>query len=283
MGDQYINHDIRSLNGKYLIMPPWKAGQEGWQNLTIPNVNLDGGDTAQQYPINTRFVDFDRTHYYGYVNSRGEASVKANIGLMNQNKLETVGFGTVAGVAGDTTVSILNTDLDDDTAAAANAYAGGYFMPRTNPYSDYRIISNTIYNGGAVGTSEMDIVIENGLTAAVAASVAGCYLNKNMFTKMRHQWGGAAAYRLQVVGVTLIDPTASTYQWVQTWGPIHIPGDEKMGSANLLQVAWFHIDGSLAAGSEAEWSTTSQKQYAGDAIGDTTGGMTWHINLRLNR
>lgn len=278
-----INHDIRSVNGKYLMMPPWKEAQAGWGNLAIPNVYLDGGDTAQQYPVNTYYRDFDRTHIYGYCYSRGNTDVKANIGLMNQGVLETVTWGTVAGAVGDTTVSILENTLSDEGDAEPNIFAGGYFMPRVNPYSCYRIISNTAHDGGAVGATEMDMVIEDGLTNIIAAGTGSCYLNRNQFVKMRHQWGGAAAYRLQVVGVTLIDPTASTWQWVQTWGPCHMPGDEKMGSANNLCVAWFHIDGGLIAGTGAEWSTTVQKQYAGDAIGDFSGGMTWHINLRLNR
>jgi len=278
-----INHDIRSVNGKYLVMPPWKEAQEGWGNLAIPNVYLDGGDTAQQYPVNTKFVDFDRTHIYGYCNSRGESTVKANVGLFNMCKLETVGFSTVAGAVGDTTVAILSGDLDDETAAAVNIFAGGYFMPRTNPYSCYRIISNTIYTGGTVGTSEMDIVIENGLTAIVAASVASCYLIRNPYVKMRHQWGATASCRKQVVGVTLVDPTASTYQWVQTWGPCALPSDETMGTADWLQSAYFNSDGSIQAGSSVSLSTTNQPQYAGDCMGDTSDGMTWFVALRLER
>ena len=277
-----VNHDIRSVNGKYIMMPPWKEGQAGWGNLSIPNTTLDGGDTAQQYPVNAKFVDFDRTHIYGYCNSRGEASVKANIGLFNQNKLETVGFSATAGAVGDTLVGVVGGDLDDNTSAAANIFAGGYFMPRTNPYSCYRVVKNTAYLSGRVAT-EMDLTIEDGLTAIVAASVASCFLNRNPYTKMRHQWGGAAAYRLQVVGVTLIDPTASTYQWVQTWGPVHIPGNENPGSANSLQQAYFHIDGSVGGGTQGDIDATFQPQLAGYVIGDTSGGMTWFTHIMLER
>jgi len=282
-GGNYVNHDIRSNNGKYIVMPPYKAGQDGWGNLKIPNVCLDGGDIAMQYPVNTKFVDFDRTHIYGYCYSRGEATVKANIGLMNQSVKETVTWGATAGVAGDTLVSIDGTTLDDETTADANIFAGGYLMPRTNPYSDYRIISNTSYIGGSVSATEMDIVIENGLTAAVVAAVASCYLDRNPFAKMRHQWGATAECRRSVVGVTLIDPTASTYQWVQTWGPIHMPSDEQMGSADWLQSAYFNSDGSIQAGSSVDLSSTRQDQYAGYAIGSTTSAMTWFLCLQLER
>jgi len=275
-----IVHTLIAVAGKYIVMPPHKEGQSGWGNMAEPNPQLAGGDSSMLYPVNTKFVDFDRTFIYGYCNTRDTADVKANIGLFNMCKKETIGFGSVAGVAGDTLVGVVGGDLDYETEAAADIFAGGYFMPRTNPYSCYRIVSNTAYLSGRVST-EMDLTLETGLTAAVAEDVASCFLDRNQYVKMRHAWAGV--YREQVVGVTLINPTVSTYQWVQTWGPCHIPGNESPGSANSLQAAWFHIDGSVGGGVQGDIDETFQPQLAGYVIGDTTGGMTWFTHIMLER
>ncbi|KKN29854.1 hypothetical protein LCGC14_0839830 [marine sediment metagenome] len=274
-----INHDIRSVNGKYLIMPPWKEGQSGWGNLSVPNVCAAGGDTAQQYPVNAKFVNFDRRFIYGYCTAVYTTN-KANVGMFNGAVKELVTFGSIAGAAGDTLVSIDGTTLDVETTAAANVFAGGYFMPRTNPYSDYRIISNTTYIGGSVSATEMDIVIEDGLTEAVTAAQASCFLDKNPYQMLVQNWAGGRDYE-SVVGVTLIDPTVSTWQWIQVSGPVHVPSDENMGASANLRCAWWHIDGSVRAGAGYDETTSQQQQYAGYCIGDTTSSdvMSWFIML----
>lgn len=279
MPSNYVNHDIRSNNGKYILMPPYKAGQEGWGNLKIPNVYTAGGDTAALYPVGTKFVDFDRDFIYGYQYGEFNTTTKANIGLFNWAEDEIITWGATAGVAGDTLVGILASTLDIETTAAANIFAGGYLMPRTNPYSCYRIVSNTAYNDGRV-TGEMDIVLETGLTAAVTASQASGFLNKNPYVKMYKSWAGGAE-NTSVIGVTLIDPTDSTYQWVQTRGPVYVPGDEQMGSADNLRVAYWHKDGSIRAGTGPTWSATQQQQYAGYCIPNTgtTPLMSWLLMM----
>lgn len=274
------DYDIQVQNGRYLILPPWKEGQSGWGNRNRPNVHAAGGDSSQIYPVNTKFVDFDRRFIYGYQSGEFNTTTKANIGLFNSNVKEAITWGATAGVAEDTLVGILASSLDVETTAAANIFAGGYLMPRTNPYSDYRIVSNTAYNGGRV-SGEMDIVIEeDGLVAAVAASVANCFLDKNPYTAMYKNWAGGRDYE-SVIGVTLIDPTDSTYQWVQVSGPVHVPGDEQMGSAANLRVAFWHIDGSIRAATGPLWSATQQQQYAGYCIGDTTSSpvMSWLLMM----
>ena len=52
---------IMADQGRYVIMPPWKEGQSGWGNLAFPNVHSAGGEAVMLYPVNTKYVDFDRT------------------------------------------------------------------------------------------------------------------------------------------------------------------------------------------------------------------------------
>lgn len=273
-----VIHSLVAKDGQYICMPPWKGGQSGWGNLSHPDVTYPGGDAQMLWPINTKFVDFDRTFIYGYCSTRSNTDIKANIGLFNYSKKEIVAVGAVAGAIGDKIIGV--DGLDNDTAAVANAFAGGYFMPRVNPYSDYRIIESTAFDGGRTA-DEMDLTLSNGLTCALALDTANCYLDKNPYVAMRHQWYGSS--RMQVVGVTLINSVTSTYQWVQTWGPCHMPSDEQMGSAASLQMGMFAIDGSIHSGTGGDWSTTHHLQVAGYAIGNTTDAMTWFIHLQLER
>ena len=231
------------------------------------------------YPINTKFVDFDRTFIYGYVYGVvNPASVKANIGLANNNIREVITWGATAGAISDTLLGILASTLDVETTAAANVFAGGYVMPRTNPYSDYRVISNTAYDDGRV-SGEMDILIEDdGLTAIVAASVASCFLDRNPYTRLYSRWGGADEYE-RFMGVTLIAPTASTYQWIQSWGPVHMPSDEQIGTGTYEGTAFFAGDGSLLGPNGSR-----ENQQIGHAIGDSDGGVTtWFVQLQIER
>lgn len=275
-----IVQSLVAIEGKYVVMPPWKEGQSGWGNIARPNVHKAGGDSSMVYPINTKFVDFDRTFIYGYMHTKDAAAVKSNVGLCNLSLVETITWGATAGVAGDILVGILASTLDSETAAAADIFAGGYLMPRTNPYSNYRIVKNTAYNGGRV-SGEMDITIEDdGLVAAVIASVASCFLDRNPYVKLCSSWAAGREY-VSWMGVTLIDPTASTYQWVQTWGPVHMPSDEVLGSENNYREARFAIDGSIL-GITATFIPHQRAGYAIPSSGTGTA-MVWLIQLQLER
>lgn len=272
----YINHDIRSVNGKFILMPPWKEGQSGWGNLGIPNPLSAGGDTAQKYPVNTRFVDFDREWLYGYTES-ASSSAKANLGLFNTNVEEVVTMGSTAGAINDTRISILTNTLDSETTAAANIFAGGYFMPRTNPYANYRIVSNSAYNLGTESTSHMDVIIEEpGLSAVTTASQASCMLDRNPYTALRCEWA-AGNSSMSVVGVTLILPIASTYQWVQVVGPCMLMGDEAAGKAAYLRTIWWHIDGSVVATGQGTHTDSHQPVVAGYLLDTTSSSYCWFV------
>lgn len=271
-GGNYVNHDIRSNNGKYILMPPYKAGQSGWGNIAIPNVQEAGGDTTALYPINTKFVDFDRTFIYGYTATKYNAAVKSNLGMWNENTpIVNCTWGGTAGVASDTVCPFLTSSLTGHTTVVVNHFAGGYMMPRTSgiAYGGYRIVSNTVFAGGADATTETDFVIEEpGLQAAVTADAAYCHLSRNPYTAMRSNWLGPNTFRYSSVsGVTLIDPTASTYQWVQTWGPIQMLGDENAGKTVYSRVQYFAWDGTLLAAAGIDFGgTATQNQLAGTLL-----------------
>lgn len=280
----YINHDIRSFNGRYIQMPGWFSGEPDtvWGNLRIPNpcANSSIGDVNQLYPIGTKFVDFERTFFYGFVNDVGTAN-KANIGMFNKNEQDTCTWGATAGIKGDEVVGILASTLDVDTTPAVDFFAGGWFMPRTNPYGSYRVLASTTETGGRT-SGEVDLTLDRGLIEAVTASVASCFLNRNEYKKLSQQWG-LGLYYATCPGVTLVDPIASTWQWVQSWGPCYVvPMNEEIGAVNQAHQCYFHIDGSVTL---ITVSPTQSNQIAGYMLpssGSSTSS-TWLIKLQVDR
>lgn len=270
---------IAHHNAKYVMLPVWVRGQEAFWRSGIPNphANSSIGDTVQQWPLGTKFVDGDRVFFYGYTSLVYTAN-KANVGMFNLNIDDAVTFGATSGVKGDEAVGIIASGLSEDTTPLVDAFAGGWFMPRTNPYSSYRVIGSSL--SGATVSGEVDLYLDHGLIEAVSGSVANCYVAKTEFGKMYQHWAGGLNY-VTCVGVTLIDPIASTWQWVQSWGPCYVvPYNDEIGGAVSKFLAAFHIDGSVRL-----HSSMADLQIAGymipNRISSTTA--TWLIRLQVNR
>lgn len=277
-----VNHDIRSNSGRYIQMPVWHAGEpeSTWGKLAIPNphANSSVGDTSQLYPHGTKFVDGDRTFYYGYMNTVYTGN-KANLGCFNLNEQDTFTWGATAGVAGDTKVGILASTLDVDTTPAEDFFAGGWMMPRTNPYSSYRVIKSSLVDNTVVG--EVDLWLDHGLVEAVTASQASCFLNRSEWTKLAQHWAGGINYAT-CPGVTLIDPIAGTWQWLQTWGPCYVvPYNEEIGAVALAHTCFFHIDGTIRL---ITLTPTASQQIAGYMYPSSGSGFgsTWLIRLQIS-
>jgi len=266
-------------------MPPWISGEPDnvWGKLAIPNpqANSSVGDVAQGYPHGTKFVDGDRTFFYAYTTVVYTAN-KANLCMFNISKSNTVTLGATAGVAGDTVIGILASTLDDDTTPDADYYAGGYFMPRTNPYSCYRVLKSTTYTGGRT-SGDVDLTLDRGLIEAVTASQASCFLNRSEFKNIAQDWaGGSYGTYATSPGVTLIDPVASTWQWIQAWGPCYVvPYNEEIGTSGNFDCVT-HIDGTIKVETRASGAF---HQRVGNLINFATSSSTssWFIRLQINK
>jgi hypothetical protein len=281
-----VNHDLRCVNGRYIQMPVWISGEssaEIWGNLDIPNphANSSVGDTTQKYPIGTKFVDGDRTFFYGYMHTVYTAT-KANIGVFNMNEANDCTFSATAGVAGDTIVGVVASTLDVSTTPSVDDYAGGWFMPRTNPYSSYRVLHSTTATGGRT-SGDVDLTIDFGLIEAVEASQGNCFLNMSEYSKLQQDWAGGAMGAIATCpGVTLIDPIASTYQWVQAWGPCYVvPYNDEIGAAGNRD-AFFHIDGSIKVETRASGAMSQRAGYMLNCA-STSNTATWLIKLQIDK
>jgi hypothetical protein len=83
-------------------------------------------------------------------------------------------------------------------------------------------------------------------------------------------------------GVTLIDPIATTWQWVQSWGPCYVvPYNEEIGAVVNAHACVFHQDGTIKVQTK---TTTAANQLAGYLLNDSGSGSTssWLIRLQVN-
>lgn len=280
-----VNQNIRQHNGKYMQMPVWFSGEPDnvWGNLDHPNPHArsSAGDTTQLYPVGAKFVDGDRVFFYGYVHTVYTAN-KANLCMFNISQADAITWGATAGVAGDTVVGILASTLDVSQTPVRDYYAGGWLLPRTNPYSSYRILASTTATGART-SGEVDLTIDYGLVEAVTASQGSCFLNTSEYKKLCQDWAGGSygAYATSP-GVTLIDPIASTWQWIQAWGPCYVvPYNEEIGTAGNFDCVT-HIDGTIKVETRADGAF---HQRVGNLLNFATSSNTssWLIRLQINK
>ena len=275
MSKKIINHDIRSVNGKHIELPCWKGGEDDVvRELAIPDVYVTS--TTQKYPIGTKFVDDDRVFHYGYLHTDEDVGgARAGQGLGNLNECKSTTTDAVEHAIGATAITI------EDTASTVNEWAGGFFCPMSSPYGiTYRVLSNTVQDG-----EHSILTLERGLVVAVAASTADCRLNANQYSKLLTTRASGRHY-VSFMGCSPIQPVASSYQWVQTWGPCNVMGgDEIPGSENGLRMGQFNIDGTLVWDAWAGQSANQGHQLAGYVINSTGTGTTasWFIYLMVAR
>ena len=281
-----VERDLRAKDGKYLILPPWFSGEpeDAWLYGTHPNPQARSsvGDVAQLYPVGTEFIDGLRAFFYGYVASVYTAN-KANIGMFNKKEsgtdTGTLTWGATAGVAGDTVVGVLASGLTD-TTPNQDDFADGWLMPRTNPYSCYRILKSSV--SGSLVSGEVSLTLDRGLIEAVSASQGSCFINFSEWKGLSQQWAGGIDYAT-CPGVTLIDPIASTWQWVQSWGPCYVvPYNEEIGAVVNVHGCVFHIDGTIRVETR---TTTAFRQLAGYLLNSSSSSSTssWLIRLQIQK
>ena len=77
-----VIHSLVQKDGKYIVLPSWVSGDTKYGNLAHPNplANSGVGDTQQQYPHGTKFVNGIRTFFYGKCGNVATAGY-ANLGL----------------------------------------------------------------------------------------------------------------------------------------------------------------------------------------------------------
>lgn len=220
MAKTLVLHKLMNKDGKCIILPAWKGGQEGITNLDIPD-DIGDIDAIQKYPVGTKLLDGERVFYYAKASDVGVT--KTDYGVKNGYR-QHIAYAAVAAAAaiGDKTlvIDIANTDgVDKDGAIAANELAGGFVVIFGHDDDAHvcRILENTVMTAALIsaGTPEMTLTLADEINATLVADAdhAEC---------MAH-WALGCEYNTNneepVVGVAHKKVTADYWFWLQTWGP----------------------------------------------------------------
>lgn len=257
-----LNHNIRSRDGKTIVMPAYKGGQTGWGNLSLPNAYVF--DTVQKYPIGTKFVDDDRIFRYCFSTSgitRGRAGAAYGAFAVGGGTTQESATIAAAAAAGATTI----THTVQGTVVVANEFAGGYVICSGAAKSIYRIVSHT----GASASSTITITLDRAIITAIGAA-ENIQLVKDQYAEVRGLSGGTDQGWGSFVAVPAHTVAAGRYFWGQTWGPASLALVDNYGQSINERAMFFNIDGTVEKGQ----ATSYLFQYAGFLLPYTGPGPT---------
>lgn len=220
-----IIHSLISNNGKYIKMPAWFDGQQGWGNLAIPSPYEE--EVYAKYPISTKFVDGDRTfHYIQHGNALTRGRVCAS---WNAYSTPTSGDGTTRETATIAAAAVIDattiTCTDQGTITVANLFAGGYAMIYWE-FLCLRIESSTIEDT----SGQFTVTFDNPLPVAIA-STSNVSLYRQKYADVRYLSSGAHMDFGSGVAVPPYTRTDAYYSWGQTWGPCGLAGTDNIGGS----------------------------------------------------
>lgn len=252
-----INHDIRSVNGKYIRMPAYKGGQSGWGNLAIPSPYTES--TKALYPIGTKFVDDDRIFRYVYAgNSCTRGRVLQSWNAYSTGTTREYALIATAGVADDTTI-----ECTTQGTVTANLFAGGYCIVTAGGKLMYRVESNTATSGSTF-INTLDNPIRNAIADSDYIQVV-----RDKYADVRYLSSGEQAGWGSGVCVPHWTITSSSYSWGQTWGPCTLALMDDLGASISERGLVMLNDGAV-------WKTsadvTKGYQYIGYMIPYTGAG-----------
>lgn len=225
-------------DGRYIRLPGWVAGQDGYGNLNHPD--LSKADTQKQYPLGTIYVDGDRV--FKYVASFG--TLNPDLGAKDVQP-QSVAYATIAANAVQyATTIVIDVAASDgrsgDGAIALNYLAGGYLVVFDASASAFnrQIVSNTLVAGGG---GEMTVVLSDPIPKALIENTdhAECMASPYSYVSL------STSEKYAVVGMPVLVYTTGQFGWLQTWGPCWIAPQAAVGSGSNNRICIFRHDGSI--------------------------------------
>lgn len=224
--EKVINHDLRVVDGRTILMPAWKGGQEGYGNLALPDIR--DVDAVQKYPIGAKLLDGERVFYYAKASLVGVS--KTDYGVKNGYRQHVRhGAITAVAVAGDKEIT-LDVNSSDGIGGNGNIgkdeLAGGFVVVFNHDDDAFtsRILENTKVTGGGDMTLQLQDEIPVPLAIAavdhaecMAHWLLGCEWNQDS--------------EEPVVGVAHAKVDGGYWFWIQTWGPVWL-GPTGIGPGN---------------------------------------------------
>lgn len=250
-----VNHDLRSNNGKTLLLPP-KADVN---NLALPNVYAD--ETARAYSLGTRYWDGDRAFFYCQA---GSALIRYEGGANYDQWSVSNAAINIAAVVGATSISIPNTD------ATLNSLVGGYVVMFTSPLQMRFIIGNEASDSTDTVVT-LDGALETALVAASTFITAYKPWYSNIYGPSAGVLGGAYVDYVTYVCIPVCTVASGSYFWGQTWGPCYaVASGTVPGSAANKRDLYFQTDGNVAPYGDGNAGIGGQ--YAGYLLPRTASG-----------
>jgi len=234
-----VNHDLRVVDGRTIYMPGWVENQDGWGNLKIPDLSL--ADSAQKYPLGTKYVDGDRTFKY----AKFMGTVNPDLGCKDTQP-QAVAYAAIQAAALQyaTTIAITVGATDGiagDGVIAVNALAGGYVVvfDASSKAFTRQIQSNTVV---ASGGGTMTVVLTDPIPVALIATTDHAECMASPYSYMTAYTGNDKG---AVMGMPQLVYTSGQFGWVQTWGPTWIAPQAAVGSGSNNRIGIFRHDGSI--------------------------------------
>lgn len=294
-----INHDLRSVDGSFIMMPPWFQGASGWGNLSMPNVyNTD--DASAQYPEGAKFVEGDRTWFYARF--RGTVTTPyTSVTQESGTDLQGVCLFTTA-FQQDYTNALLVRKIEGEQsmwyntttteAQADDYYSGGWVCGKdtvTNHRSFYRrVVAHNYFAAGiaaqatGVGSATFDASAYT-LLSELQVDQPFYQSKTSLVTSiMPNRYKHAAAFRVDAnaqydgmpIGACMQNnPTYDRWVWCQTHGPMGTIAivNLNVGAANGEQIYYVMGDGGyqgVADGQDTTYSLT-ERPKAGIGMAST--------------
>ena len=226
------------IDGRYIRLPGWVAGQGGYGNLARPN--LSKADEAQQWPLGAIYVDGDRVFKYCSI----FGTLNPDFGAKDVQP-QSVAYATIAANAVQyATTIVIDVAASDgrsgDGVIAENYLAGGYVVifDASNKAINRQIVSNTAVAGGG---GEMTVVLSDPIPKALIEDTdhAECMASPYSYV------GLSTSEKYAVVGMPVLVYTTGQFGWLQTWGSCWIAPQAAVGSGSNNRICVFRHDGSI--------------------------------------
>lgn len=227
--------------------------------------------TSKLFHPGTRYRIGDNAYRYGLA----AAATKSGYGASNTGAYSGITGGNVTARAiGDDTVDIL---LDATTGGAtwfgtADRMVGGFYSQPDATCSQFRMIVG--HNKG-VSTDTIWLSLDGPLTRVMVAT-SFSELCQNPY----YQLGRGNSNMQSFMGVPVTNIAASSYGWIQTWGPTWITPNLPVADTAKWRTVVFTGDGSIQSFEDASGETGHQ--VAGFVIDLTAGDNPPFIFLQIN-
>lgn len=270
-----VKQSLIAVGGKYIQLPPGMDSQE-LPNLTIPT-GIHTCDTAQKYPIGTKFVNGMRTYYYCKANGECDTewgcykNKKTNTAAVapTQSTAVDVATGLAAGVVGSRQVTVtIDAEIGTLTTGvlAKDELAGGFIVVGNGSAQHPQMFQIVGHPALTSTGGSLTLTLDDILATAVTAATTYLELMESPFYDVCAD--GAGGDYVTFIGIPAAHASDGEFFWVQTWGPCWITSNSATCDSARDRTIVFVGNGSVESSNDE--TLESGFQIAGVAL-DASG------------